>query len=58
MAWRETRSSNPIVPTLRVGMQLWTFRVRLKIVTRSVKGCAPTQSVGAIFVGGFPLITL
>ena len=35
-----------IVPTLRVGMPHWTLCVRLG--TRSVRGCIPTQSVGTI----------
>jgi hypothetical protein len=37
-----------IVPTLRVGMPLWTLRVRSGEVTRSVGGCMPTRSVGTI----------
>jgi hypothetical protein len=37
-----------IVPTLRVGMPLWTLRVRLGEVTRSVEACMPTRSVGTI----------
>ncbi|MGY2249436.1 hypothetical protein ACW9IY_23670, partial [Pseudomonas gingeri] len=35
-----------IVPTLCVGMPLWTLGVRF--VTRSVTGCIPTRSVGTI----------
>ncbi len=35
-----------IVPTLRVGMHLWTLCVRF--CDRSVTGCIPTRSVGTI----------
>ena len=37
-----------IVPTLRVGTPPRTLRVPLQVVTRSVTGCIPTQSVGTI----------
>ena len=37
-----------IVPTLRVGTPPGTLRVPLQVVTRSVTGCIPTQSVGTI----------
>ena len=42
-----------IVPTLCVGMPPWTLRVLppMQVVTRSVTGCIPTQSVGTISVG-------
>jgi hypothetical protein len=36
-----------IVPALRVGMALWMLRVR-DGMTRSVRGCVTTQSVGTI----------